>query len=68
MSISVKQHYKHAPVQEQIEQQRVAEGLRADIAALRAELVAIAAKLDADAGVTDTDYNTLTGGTPTVIA
>jgi len=68
MSISIKQHFKHAPIQEQLELQKVNEGLRADIAALRAEVVAIAAQLDADAGVTDTDYNTLTGGTPTVVA
>ena len=68
MTISIKQHYSHCPVQEEIEHKRVANGFIADIAALRAEVVAIAAQLDTDGGVTETDYNTLTGGTPTVIA
>ena len=68
MSVSIKKHFKFEGSQQEIELKRVTEAIRSDIAAVRAEVVAIAAQLDADGGVTDTDYNTLTGGTPTLIA
>ena len=68
MSVSIKKHFKHHPVQEEVELKRVFTAIVADIAALRAEVVAIAAQLDTDGGVTETDYNTLTGGTPSVTA
>ena len=63
---SIKKHFKHTPVQEEIELKRMFTAIVADIAALRAEVVAIAAQLDTDTGVNGTDFNTLTGGTPTV--
>ena len=68
MSVSIKQDFKCFNTQEEIVLKRNFEAARSDIAALRAEVVAIAAQLDTDGGVTETDYNTLTGGTPTLIA
>jgi hypothetical protein len=56
MSVSIKQHFKHAPTQESIEFKRVMSAVLADSAALRASIVAITAQLDADGGITDTDY------------
>ena len=59
MTVSIKKHYKHAPVQEQIEFKRVMDAVLADSTALRAAFVALTAKMDADfADVTNasTDY------------
>ena len=56
MSVSIKQHFSHAPVQEAIEFKRVMSAVLADSTALRAAIVGITAKLDADAGITDTNY------------
>ena len=56
MSVSIKQQFKHHPVQEQTDLNRVAKAIQTDLDGLRASIVGITAQLDADAGVTDTDY------------
>lgn len=59
MSVSIKQHFKHHPVQEQIELQRVMTAALADITALKAASAAFTAKLDADitaGGASETNY------------
>jgi hypothetical protein len=56
MTVSIKQHFSHAPTQEAIEFKRVMTAVLADSAALRAAIVGITAQLDADDGVTDTTY------------
>lgn len=56
MSVSIKQHFKHAPTQESIEFKRVLSAVQADLDAHRAAIVGITAQLDLDATVTDTDY------------
>ena len=56
MSVSIKQHFSHAPTQEAIEFKRVMSAVLADSAALRASIVGITAQLDADTGVNDTDF------------
>ena len=56
MSVSIKQHFTHAPTQESIEFKRVMDATLADSTAMRAAIVGITAKLDADTGITDTDY------------
>lgn len=56
MSVSIKKHFTHAPVQEQIEFKRVFGAVQDDLTALRTAITGITAQLDADAGVTDTDY------------
>jgi len=48
MSVSIKQHFKHAPAQEQIEFKRVTNAVLTDLTALRAAFVALTAKMDAD--------------------
>ena len=58
MTVSIKQHFKHHPVQEEIELKRV-------MTALRDELDALYAKMDADfADVTNasTDYEATLSG------
>ena len=57
MTVSLKQHFKHAPTQEAIEFRRVTEAILADMTAMHASILATTAKLDLDATVTDTDYN-----------
>lgn len=59
MSVSIKKHYQHAPVQEQIEFKRVMNAALTDLTALRTAITGITAKLDLDAGVTDTNYASL---------
>jgi len=56
MSVSIKQHFSHAPTQEAIEFKRVMSAVLADSAAMRASIVGITAQLDADTGVNDTDF------------
>jgi hypothetical protein len=56
MTVSIKQHFSHAPTQEAIEFKRVMTAVLADSAALRAAIVGITAQLDTDGGVTETDY------------
>ena len=59
MAVSIKKHYSHAPVQEQIEFKRIMNAVLTDLTAVRTSITGITAKLDADAGVTDTDYASL---------
>lgn len=59
MTVSIKQHFKHAPTQESIEFKRVMDAVLADISAVRTGLIATNAKLDADGTVTDTNYGAL---------
>jgi hypothetical protein len=56
MTVSIKTHFKHHPVQEEIELKRVISAVLADSTALRASIVGITAQLDTDGGVTETDY------------
>lgn len=58
MTVSIKQHFTHAPSQESIEFKRVLGACQADLAAIRAAFVALTAKIDADSGDTggDSDY------------
>ena len=56
MSVSIKRHYKYAPVQESIEFKRIMNAALADMTALRTAITGITAQLDLDATVTDTDY------------
>jgi len=48
MTISIKQHFKHAPTQESIEMKRVMSAVLADSTALREAFVALTAKMDLD--------------------
>lgn len=48
MSVSIKQHFTHAPSQEAIEFKRVLSAVLADSTALRTAFVALTAKMDAD--------------------
>ena len=48
MSVSIKQHFTHAPSQEAIEFKRVLDAVLADSTALRTAFVALTAKMDAD--------------------
>jgi len=56
MTVSIKQHFTHAPTQEAIEFKRVSSAIQSDLAGLRASVVGVTAQLDADTGITDTDY------------
>jgi hypothetical protein len=56
MTVSIKQHFKHAPTQEEVEFKRVFNAVLADMAAMRAAIVGITGQLDTDGGVTETDY------------
>ena len=48
MTVSIKQHFKHAPTQESIEFKRIMDAVLADSTALRTSFVALTAKMDAD--------------------
>ena len=56
MTVSIKQHFTHAPTQEAIEFKRMFNAVLTDLAAARASIVGITAQLDADTGVNDTDF------------
>ncbi len=45
MTVSIKQHFKHAPVQEEIEFKRIMDAVLADLTLLRAEVVLIGTSL-----------------------
>ena len=77
MSVSIKQHFSHAPNQEAIEFKRITTAVLTDLTALRAEQAALLAKMDTDftaqnAAVTssqlDVDYNALAASTPELVA
>jgi hypothetical protein len=68
MTVSIKQHFKHHPVQEEIELKRVTNAILADMTAMSASISAITAQLDTDGGVTETDYGTLDPAALTLIA
>ena len=69
-TFSIKQNFKHVPVQEETQYKDFATALLndlaaqkvatdaavADLVAARAAIVGITAQLDADTGITDTDY------------
>jgi hypothetical protein len=56
MTVSIKQHFSHASVQEEIEFKRVMSAVLADMTAMRTAITGVTAQLDADGTVTDTDY------------
>ena len=56
MTVSIRQHFTHNPVQETIEIKRVMNAVLADLTAVRTAITTITAQLDADTGVADTDY------------
>ena len=68
MTVSIKKHFKHHPVQEEIELRRVVSAILADMTNISASISAITAQLDTDGGVTETDYNTLDPADLTLIA
>jgi hypothetical protein len=56
MTVSIKQHFSHASVQEEIEFKRVMSAVLADMTAMRTAITGITGQLDTDGGVTETDY------------
>jgi hypothetical protein len=59
MTVSIKQHFKFAPLQEGIELKRVMSAVLADMGAMRTAITGITAQLDTDiaaGGASDTDY------------
>ena len=58
MTVSIKKHFKHHPVQEEIELRRVVSAILADMTAMRTSITTLTAKIDADSGDTggDSDY------------
>lgn len=48
MTVSIKQHFSHAPTQEAIEFKRVMTAVLADSTALRTAITTLTAKMDAD--------------------
>ncbi len=55
-TFSIKQNFKHVPVQEETQYKAFSTAILNDLAATKAAIAGINAQLDADAGVTDTDY------------
>lgn len=59
MSVSIKQHFKFAGTQQEIELKRAFNAVLADVTALKAASAAFTAKLDADitaGGASETNY------------
>ncbi len=56
MAVSIKQNFKHAPVQEETQLKSAFEAVLADLAELRASVTGITAALDVDTGVNSTNY------------
>lgn len=48
MTVSIKQHFKHAPAQESIESKRIMNAVLADMTAVRTAVTDLTAKMDAD--------------------
>ena len=48
MTVSIKQHFSHAPTQEAIEFKRVMSAVLADMTAMRTAITTLTAKMDAD--------------------
>lgn len=76
MTVSIKQHFSHAPTQEEIEFKRITAAILTDLTALRAEQAALLAKMDTDftaqnAAVTssqlDVDYNAVAASTAELV-
>ena len=61
MTVSIKQHFKHAPVQEEIEFKRIMDATLADLTLLRTEVVLIGATLANIKSIYDNHTHTADG-------
>ena len=68
MNVSIKQHFKHHPVQEEIELKRVNNAILADMTAMHTAITTLTAKMDADfADVTNASVDYATSVDPAAL-
>lgn len=68
MTVSIKQHFKHHPVQEEIELKRVTSAVLDDLTAIRTAITTLTAKMDADfADVTNASVDYATSVDPAAL-